>query len=63
MLKRLPAFAILLSVAAFFALCAVAQQDEMRLPGAVYDFDKKNEKPNTGSQARYLRSLGTGRGV
>jgi hypothetical protein len=45
MLKRLPAFAILFGVAALFALCAVAQQDEMRLPGAVYDFDKKNETP------------------
>ena len=45
MLKRFVASMVLLVFVVVFASFVRAQQSGMRLPGAVYDFDKKGEKP------------------
>jgi hypothetical protein len=45
MSKLFAASTILFVVVVVFAVSARAQDDEMRLPGAVYDFDNRDEKP------------------
>ena len=45
MLKRVVASMVLLVFVVVFASFVRSQQSGMRLPGAVYDFDKKGEKP------------------
>ena len=37
-----------------------ARAQVARQPGAVYDFDDKNEKPSASAEARYFRRVGTG---
>lgn len=46
MLKRLVASVILLAFVVVLSSFAKAQDDNMRLPGGIYDFDRKGEKPS-----------------